>query len=199
MKVTKKWLKEKRACCSEKDMDRAEKDLKGDIKLITKALLKENRFSDANWLLTELMDKKQCVEYAVFAAKQVLHIFEERYPKDDRPKKAIEAAEKYLKDPSENNRKTAYAAYVVANAAYATNAAANAAYATNASDIATNASDIATNAAYATNAANAAANAAYAAAVYVVAANATNAAYVAAHSAVDMKIKIIEYGVKILN
>jgi len=175
MKVTKKWLKEKRACCSEKDMDRAEKDLKGDIKLITKALLKENRFSDANWLLTELMDKKQCVEYAVFAAKQVLHIFEERYPKDDRPKKAIEAAEKYLKDPSENNRKTAYAAYVVANAAYV----------------------VANAAAYAAaNAANAAANAAYAAAVYVVAANATNAA---ANAAVDMKIKIIEYGVKILN
>ena len=170
MKVTKKWLKEKRACCSENDMDRAEKELKGDVKLITDTLLKEDRFNDANWLLTKLMNKSQCVKYAIFAAKQVLHIFEEKYPKDDRPKKAIEAAENYLKDPSENNKKAAYDAY-------AANAAANAA-------------------AYAANAAAYAAYAAYAAAAY---AAAYAAAAYAADAANNVKTKTIEYGVKILN
>ena len=148
MKVTKKWLKEKRACCSENDMDRAEKELKGDVKLITDTLLKEDRFNDANWLLTKLMNKSQCVKYAIFAAKQVLGVFEKKHPNDKRPRKAIEAAENYLKDPSENNKKAA------------------------------------------ANAAHAAANAAtYAAA---------NAAYAAADAS-DVKTKIIEYGVKILN
>jgi len=146
MKITKKWLKEKRACCSEKDMDRAEKELKGDVKLIAKALLKENRFDDANWLLTKLMNKNQCIKYAIFAAKQVLGIFEEKCPEDKRPRLAIEAAENYLKDPSKNNKKAAaaYAAaahaatYAAAAAAYAAaahaaNAAAAAAYAAHAS------------------------------------------------------------------
>jgi len=143
MKITKKWLEEKRACCSENDMDRAEKELKGDVKLITDTLLKEDRFNDANWLLTKLMNKKQCVEYAVFAAKQVLGVFEKKHPNDKKPRKAIEAAEKYLKDPSENNKKAA--AYAYAYAAYAANAyayAAAAAYA--ASYAAAAASDVKT-------------------------------------------------------
>ena len=115
MKITKKWLEEKRACCSENDMDRAEKELKGDVKLITDTLLKEDRFNDANWLLTKLMNKKQCVEYAVFAAKQVLGVFEKKHPNDKKPRKA--AAYAY-----------AYAAYAAA-AAYAANAANAASYA----------------------------------------------------------------------
>jgi len=63
MKITKKWLKKYKACCSETDMDRAEKELKGDINLICNTLLKENRFDDANWILTKAMTKKQRVQY----------------------------------------------------------------------------------------------------------------------------------------
>ena len=67
-KITKKWLKKIKACCPESDMDRAEKELKGDIELIVKVLLNEDRFNDANWLLTQLMNKEQKVSYDTWTA-----------------------------------------------------------------------------------------------------------------------------------
>jgi len=155
MKITKKWLLQHKACCSKEDMDRAEKELKGDITLICDALLKEDRFDDANWLIVKFMNKKQGVQYAIFAAKQVLNIFEKEYPQDKNPRLAIESAEIYLKNPCEKTRDAAIraanavlytaanevadaafyaAAYAVHAAAYAASAAANAAYAAGAAD-----------------------------------------------------------------
>jgi hypothetical protein len=85
----------------------------------------------------------------------VLPIFESKCPDDKRPRRAIEAALKWLNDPSEASRNAAdanaYAAYAVnaaaVNAAYA---AANAAYAAanvDAADAAANAAAYAANAA----------------------------------------------------
>ena len=51
--------------------------------------------------------KKDSVELAIYSAKLVLPIFEKEYPKDKRPRKAIEAAQKYIKNPSEKNRAAA--------------------------------------------------------------------------------------------
>ena len=119
---------------------------------------------------------------AVEDAKRVLPIFEQRFPKDNRPRKAIESAEKVVDGHAAN---AAYAAAYAANAANAAadaayaaadanaaNAAANAAYA--AADFADSAADAA--AADAANAANAAAYAANAAYAAAYAANAANAA-----------------------
>jgi len=115
--------------------------------------------------------KEDSVKLAIFCAEKVLPIYEKRYPKDDRVRKAIEAAKIYLADASEMNRfAAADAAARAADAAYAAYAA-NAAYAAYA---AANAAANAANAAYA--AANAA-NAAYAAA------RAADAAYAAADAA----------------
>ena len=61
--------------------------------------------------------------YAIYAAEQVIGIFEKKYPIDKRPRKAIEAAKAYLKRPCAETKKAAYAA------AYAAYAAAYAAYA----------------------------------------------------------------------
>ena len=56
--------------------------------------------------------------YAIFAAEQVIGFFEKKYPEDKRPRKAIEAAKDYLKDPSDKNKAAAYAAaYAAADAA----------------------------------------------------------------------------------
>jgi len=66
-------------------------------------------------------EKKDSVRLAIFAAEQVLHFYEERHPGDVRPRKAIEAAKRYLDDPS--------AAYAAAYAAAAADAADAAAYA----------------------------------------------------------------------
>ena len=69
---------------------------------------------------------KMYVSYAVYAAEQVLDIYEKKHPTDDRPRKAIEAAKKCIKSPTkENKAATLAAAYA---AAYDT-AAADAAYA----------------------------------------------------------------------
>lgn len=62
--------------------------------------------------------KKDSVEIAIFAAEQVIHIYEKHYPNDGRPRKAIEAAKAWLKDPSEKNKNE-----VVKSATYATQAA----------------------------------------------------------------------------
>ena len=63
-------------------------------------LIEAEKLDWANWLIVRVMNKKQKVQYAVFAAEQVLHIFENKYPNDDRPRKAIEAAKNYLENPS---------------------------------------------------------------------------------------------------
>lgn len=100
--------------------------------------------------------KTDSVKLAIFAAEQVIEVYEKEYPRDDRPRKAIEAAKAYLKYP------TGATTHAVANAIYAaTNAAANAA----------------------ATAAAAAGNAALAALAAYVAATATNAIYAATNAA----------------
>jgi hypothetical protein len=64
----------------------------------------------ANWLLSNLLNEDDCRRYAIFAARQVLHIFETAYPEDNLPHLAIEAAENYLVTHSEADRDAARAA-----------------------------------------------------------------------------------------
>ena len=120
------------------------------------------------WLFARVLSKKERVEIAVFSANLVLHIFEEKYPDDDRPREAIEAAKKYLESPFSNAAAdSAYAAaYAAADAAYA---AADAAYAA-ADAAAYAAADAAYAAAYAatTDSAAAATDSAAAAAAYAI-------------------------------
>jgi hypothetical protein len=71
------------------------------------------------------MTRVVAVTWAADCAKRVLKLYEDKYPEDKRPRKAIAAAVKFAKNPSEEN---AYAAYANA-AAYAANAANAAAYA----------------------------------------------------------------------
>jgi hypothetical protein len=53
--------------------------------------------------------KQDSVALAIFAAELVIDNFEKEYPKDHRPRKAIEAAKKWLENPTEKNRKAAEA------------------------------------------------------------------------------------------
>jgi hypothetical protein len=154
-------------------------------------LISKNKHRWAHWLITRLLTKETRIKYAIFAAEQVLYIFEDKYPEDDRPRKAIEAAKEYLNNPNAAAYDAAYAAAVnAANAAHAAahaavNAAAHAAYA--AVNAAVNAyaayaaTYAAADAAYATDAA---ADAAYAA-TYAAYAAADAAAHAAAHAADD--------------
>ena len=88
------------------------------------------------WLLRKagLLDKPTSVRLAIECAEHVLEHFEKKYPNDKRPRKAIEAARKWLEDPTASaSASAAYAASAAsasASAAYAAaSAAASAAYA----------------------------------------------------------------------
>ena len=73
------------------------------------------------------------VQWAAECAQRVLKHYENKYSDDKRPRKAIDAALKWAKNPTANAAyAAANAAYAAANAANADNAAAYAAYADNA-------------------------------------------------------------------
>jgi len=85
--------------------------------------------------------KEDSVALAIYAAELVINIYEKKYPGDDRPGRAIEAAKEWLENPTEKNRAAAsdacIAASVVARAACdaawaASNAASAAAWAASA-------------------------------------------------------------------
>jgi hypothetical protein len=136
------------------------------------------RLNWSNWLISRSlskMSKENCIRYAVYAAEQVIGIFEKKYPKDKRPRKAIQAAKRYLKNPTEENKEKCKAAASSAYAYAASWAAAWAAFA---------ASDAAATCAAASWAARAASSA-YAAWAYTAAKDKTFE-------------KIIKYGLKLL-
>ena len=43
---------------------------------------------------------------AIDAAKNCIHVFEAEYPTDSRPRRALEAAEKWLANPTRENRQS---------------------------------------------------------------------------------------------
>jgi len=124
-------------------------------------------------------DQQAMVRFAADCAARVLPAFEKKYPKDDRPRNAIQAARKWARNPSEKNASYAAAAAYAAYYAYgaATDAASYASYAA----AATAASCPYDAAAYAYDAAGAATAASYAS--YAAAATAASYAYDAAADA----------------
>ena len=68
-------------------------------------------FAANEMTLTREIDLKPLsVEYAIGCARHVLPNFERKYPDDARPREAIKAAEKWLKEPTEENRISAWSA-----------------------------------------------------------------------------------------
>lgn len=201
MKITKNWLQKRNVCLSSYNHI-CDNDYIGlDSSSFLKKLIDNDRLSDAYWLIIKVMNKKQSVQYAIFAAEQVINIFEKEYAEDKGPRNAIEAAKNY------SDTKTITAAYTAANAAKTAYTAANAA--TDAY-----AATYAYAAAYAANAAVYAAKAAvtyvddvatYINAVVAFAANAhahatTYTAHTPAYAAKkEMRLKILMNGLKILN
>ena len=79
------------------------------------------------------LDKPLYAFLAIGFAGKALPIWEAKYPEDMSPRRAIEAAKEWLKNPSADAAaNAAYAADAAVNAAYAADAAANAAYAAHA-------------------------------------------------------------------
>ena len=68
--------------------------------------------------------KADSVALAIYSAELVLGIFEKKYPADKRPRQAIAAAKRWLKNPTEKNQGVAAVAAVAADAAAAASYAA---------------------------------------------------------------------------
>ena len=84
----------------------------------------------ANWGICEILKHrhKSLVRYAVYAAEKVLHLYEEKYPRDMQPRQAIQAAKKVIKANTKENRDAAGdAAWAAGDAAGDARAAAGAA------------------------------------------------------------------------
>ena len=166
--ITSKYLRTINACQDARTAF-AEKYPKGaPVRTVFAVLLKEKKLDWANWLVARLLNRKDRIRYAIYAAEQVIEIFEKKYPDDNRPRKAIEAAKAVLKKNNKANRDAADAAEMTANAAV-----------------------------YAADAAEMTANAAVYAAANAAAVYAADAAYAAAAEKNEMKKRIVLYGLKL--
>ena len=180
MKITKEFVEKIRACnqCKKWAEENNYYDLKA-VDFLNK-LIESDKLDWANWLIVRVMERKQYLAYAIFAAEQVIDIYEAKCPDNKKPREAIEAAKKVLKNDTQGNRAAAnVAAYVAADVA-----------AYDVANVAANAANVAAYvAAYV--AANDAAN---------VAANAADVAYVAAYDAAkkEMRLKILNYGLELI-
>lgn len=130
-------------------------------------LLENISYSDKVWVFTRLATKMQNVKWSLLCASKVLHLFEEKYPNDKRPRKALEFVENWINNPSDAAAYAAYAASAAASSAASSAAsasaaayAASAAFAAAAASAASSAAFAASAAAYASSAASSAAYAA---------------------------------------
>ena len=117
MKIDRKWLEEKGACS-----DGLEWFLKEGITDPVKGienLVKKDHWEWANWLIVRVMTRPQYLAYAIFAAEQVIEIYEKKYPDNKRPRKAIDAAKAVLIKDTPETRAAAGAAGAAAWAARA--------------------------------------------------------------------------------
>jgi hypothetical protein len=92
--ITKRWLTKHGAC--EDSYGWLADQGTTEVPTLYKRAMRDKMYDDINWALVRLMTKRQRVRYAVYAARLVLRNYEDKYPNDDGPRKAIEAAERYL-------------------------------------------------------------------------------------------------------
>ena len=124
LKITTEYLQSLKAC--QKGIDWVAKYEDKESTAVLRHLIADDKWNWANWLIVRIMDYRQYVSYAVFAALQVIENYEKQYPGDDRPKKAIEAARRCIDNPTNKNKQSAesaadsayFAAYSAADSAY---------------------------------------------------------------------------------
>ena len=109
MKLNLKMLTAKSACTSGVEWYKINKQpqtVEAAITLLLKSSESE-RYNWSDWALSQFLSPKNKLRYAIFAAQQVLDIFEKKYPTDNRPRRAIEAALKCLEKNTVKNRSAA--------------------------------------------------------------------------------------------
>lgn len=128
MKITEKWLEDRRACDKGKEWFFAQEETDG--KKVVEKLLTDKHpeaLNWANWLIVQIMERQQYIAYAIFAAEQVLSIYKKQHPDNKAPWAAIEAAREVLRNDTPAARAAAVDAAWAARAARAAAGAAVAA------------------------------------------------------------------------
>ena len=115
MKITQDWLNEQNACSEGIRWFKDQK--KTDAIDVLNALIKDNQLEWANWTIVRVMTRPQYLAYAIYAAEQVIDIYEKKYPEDKRPRKAIDAAKSVLKNDTPKTRAAAWEAWAAREAA----------------------------------------------------------------------------------
>jgi hypothetical protein len=100
MKINIKLIKKLNACEEGIIWFKNKYGKKTTLEILAKDLVEEYKYNWLSWFITKNLNKDDNVRYAIFAAELVIHIFEEKYPNDDRPRKAIQAAKDYLETKS---------------------------------------------------------------------------------------------------
>ena len=118
--ITLEWLRSQDAC--EESIKAWQNEIDHNTFATLNRLVSKNP-EWGNWLICRIMNKKQAVQYAIFAAEQVIDIYEKKYPDDKRPRNAIEAAKAYLKHPCAKTKAAAASAAYAASAYAAASAA----------------------------------------------------------------------------
>ena len=113
--ITLAWLRKQQACLAGIDWFRAQ-HVRAEGAVL-KALIVHNKLDWASWLLAGGMTYRQYVAYGIYAAEQVLSLYERYYTDDSRPRQAIEAAKRCLTHPITKNKRAARAASEAARVA----------------------------------------------------------------------------------
>lgn len=107
MKITKKWLEEKKACVPKHDIKKAAEI--GDAIEIIKILFEEkNNFEHANWLLLNTLDDKSLIKYSDFVHENALNFDKKKYFANGRFRKTFEFARKHLENKIKKKKASAY-------------------------------------------------------------------------------------------
>ena len=107
MKITTRFLNDRNACQEGMQWVSDNKLIGMEALPFIDSLIKGDKLDWANWLIVRVMNYKQYVNYAVFAAEQVIDIYEKQHPDDKCPRNAIEAAKKCIDNPNAENKKAA--------------------------------------------------------------------------------------------
>ena len=106
MRITNEYVKSFNPCT-----DRFDNYVKhypnSDLSIVEFLKLENITYEDKIWVWKNLATINEAAIFGLKCAEGVLNIFEKEYPADDRPRKAIEAARLYIKEPTKENKEAA--------------------------------------------------------------------------------------------
>ena len=113
MKVTKAWIKKWGPCSEAVDWFNNQ-PLRDSVEIINYFIEHAKESDDyldwALWSIPRFLGRKGRIAIAIYSAGLVLSNFEEKFPNDNRPREAIEAAKKVQESNTKKNRDAAESA-----------------------------------------------------------------------------------------